>query len=259
MGKRTVVNEEISIEAHQAALKLLFGIGSYFAESDRPINEIIFVPMAIMARIVRLHEATVALLKDDYVSEAAILLLAAFELRVDLLDVSSDIKRATAWVEHSDRKQKPARMKPTLDRLFSKAEADRMYEVFRALSGIKHGNPLYSDLAFPITKRRNVMMVTTGPIENASARAFSRSVFAYSTFQLVWAAQVLNHLVAKYAVVDKPIRQNVHDLYMSLRKVETEFRAHCRRRVKSKDSFFDMKKKHRTKRGLQRVAGSAIS
>ena len=135
MGKRTVVNEDVSNEAHEAALKLILGIGSYFAEGDRTINEIIFVPMAIMARIVRVHEATVTLLKEGYVSEGAILTLAAFELRVDLLDVASDIKRATAWVEHSDPKQKSAKMKPTLDRLFGKAPADRMYEIFRTLSG----------------------------------------------------------------------------------------------------------------------------
>lgn len=181
MGKPTFVNEDISNEAHRAALRLLSGIGSYFAEGDRTINEIIFVPMAIMARIVRVHEATLALLKEGYVSEAAVLTLTAFELRVDLLDVASDIKRATAWVEHDDHKQKSAKMKPTLDRLFGKARADRMYEIFRILSGIKHGNPLYSDLAFPITKRRSMVMVTTGPIENAAAHAFSRSVFAYST------------------------------------------------------------------------------
>lgn len=257
MGKRTVVNEDISNEAHGAALKLISGIGSYFAEGDRTINEIIFVPMAIMARIVRVHEATVALLKEGYVSEAAILTLTAFELRVDLLDVASDIKRATAWVEHYDHKQKSAKMKPTLDRLFGKAQADRMYEIFRTLSGIKHGNPLYSDLAFPITKRQSVMMVTTGPIENVSAHAFSRAVFAYSTYQLVWAAQVLNKLVAQYAVVEKPVRQQVQELYMSLRKVETEFRVHCRRKVGSKESFFGMKKNRRATDDSSRDAGPA--
>ncbi len=245
MAKRTVVDEGTSNEVHSASLKLMLGIGSYFAAGDKAINEIIFVPMTIMARIVRLHEAVVTLLREDYVSEAAILSLTVFELRIDLLDSSSDINRATAWIEHDNPTRKREGIKPSLERLFSNARANRMYEIFRTLSGIKHGNPLFSDLGFPVTKSRNRMSVTTGAIENRSTKAFSRAVFAYSTYQLIWSAQVLNKLVAKYTVINRPTRQNVHDLYMSLRKVETEFYQHCRRKVATKETFFDLKKKHR--------------
>lgn len=252
MGKRTIVNEDISNEAHEATLKLMSGVGSYFAEGDSNINEIIFVPVAILSRIVRGHEATLALLKDAYVSEAAIVTLATFELRVDLLDVARDIKRATAWVEHSDRKQKLGKMKPTLDGLFGKVEADRMYYIFSTLSGIKHGNPRYSELAFPITMRRGMMTVTTGPIETAAAHAFSRSLFAYSTYQLVWAAQVFAKFVARYAFVEPSVLQEVQSLYLSLKKVEIEFWRLCRRKVESHESFFDMKKKLGKARGLPR-------
>ncbi|SHM73057.1 hypothetical protein [Roseibium suaedae] len=247
MPKRTEVDDDISNKVHGATLELMLGIGSYFAQGDKKINEIIFVPMAITARIARLHEAIATLLKDGYISEAAILSLTVFELRIDLLDVASDIKRATAWIEHDNPKRKLEGMKPSLVRLFSAARANRMYEIFRTLSGIKHGNPLFSDLAFPVTKRQNRMTVTTGPIENASTKAFSRAVFAYSTYQLIWSAQVLNKLVAQYTVIDRHTRQNVHDLYMSLRKVETEFYTHCRRKVASKETFFNLKKRDRSK------------
>lgn len=244
MAKRTAVNDALAKEVHEATLRLMLGVSAYFSSGGRTTNEIVFVPMAIVARMVRVHEATLALLKEGYLQEAAVLALTAFELRIDLLDTASEIKRATAWVEHSNPAQKPGNVKPTLDRLVGKVQADRMYEVFRVLSGIKHGNPLYSDLAFPISKRGNLLMVTTGPIDNVSTRAFSRAIFSYSTYQLAWAAQVVNILVAKYAIVDKPARQKVHDHYVALRRVETEFRAHCRRKLGAKASFFGMKETH---------------
>ena len=40
-------------------------------------------------------------------------------------------------------------MKAKLEKLLKPAEAARLYETFGYLSGIKHGNPRYSELAFP--------------------------------------------------------------------------------------------------------------
>lgn len=252
-AKRTQVSDATSKEVHAATLRLIASIGSFFASGDRTTNEIILVPMTIFARIVRVHEATVGLLKDGYVSEAAVLTLTAFELRIDLLDTASDINRATAWIEHGDVARKPDSVRATLNRLFRKAETDRMYEIFRYLSGIKHGNSLLSDLAFPISKRHSTLMVTTGPIDNAAMQAFSRAIFAYSTYQLIWAGQVLNKVTGRYAIIPKPEREKVHEHYMSLRTVQTEFLQLCRQKVRSRQSFFGMKERRSGQRVSQPI------
>lgn len=76
-------------------------------------------------------------------------MLTQFELRFDLLYVASDIKQATAWVEHDNPKAVNENMKSKLQRMFKPRDVERFYEIYRYLSGIKHGNPVYSELGFP--------------------------------------------------------------------------------------------------------------
>ena len=81
-------------------------------------------------------------------------------------------------------------------------------------------------------------MLSSGPISDRFANAFSRGLFAYASFQLIWAAQVVHKLVAQYTTVGKEHRQRVHDLYMGLRPVEAEFRRFLKGKVKGRKTFF---------------------
>jgi hypothetical protein len=63
-------------------------------------------------------------------------------------------------------------------------------------------------------------------------------VFAYAAYQLIWAAQVVNKLVVQYTTIDQEHRQRVHDLYLALRPVETEFRRFLKTRVTGRRTFF---------------------
>jgi hypothetical protein len=142
------VTEAKAKEVYDAAVNLIAQIALYYAGGGT-INEIIFGPIAIMARVIRTYDAIKFLLDNAHAQEAAVLALTQFELRFDLLYVASDIKRATQWVEHDNPKHLTQSMKSKLDALHRPTQAEHLYQTFRYLSGIKHGNPLYSELGFP--------------------------------------------------------------------------------------------------------------
>jgi hypothetical protein len=177
------VSEADAKAAYDATLQLMLGVTEYFFKQKTIINEIIFVSISILSRILRTHDAIALLLNNEHYSEAAVLALTQFELRFDLLYVSSDIKHATAWVAHENPKALNVGMKKKLEKLFKPAEAARLYETFGYLSGIKHGNPLYSELAFPGRSRARGFVIATGPIDDRFAKAFSDALFAYSIYQ----------------------------------------------------------------------------
>jgi hypothetical protein len=235
------VGEEDAGAIYDATLQLILGVNDYFFKQKLTVNEIIFVPISILSRILRTHDAIALLLKNAYYSEAAVLVLAQFELRFDLLYVSSDIKHATAWVEHENPKTLNARMKAKLEKFSNADQAARLYETFGYLSGIKHGNPLYSELAFPGRNRAGRFIISTGPIEDRFAKVFSDVLFAYSIYQVAWSAEVFSKLISKYAVMDHERRVRVHDNYMRLRHLETYFRRFLKEKVTERKSFFGIK------------------
>jgi hypothetical protein len=248
MVARTItVNEKTEKAIHEATLRLLAGIGAYFLDERKPINEIIFAPLALALRIVRTYEAVGLLLEDDYPQEAAVLALTMFELRFDLLYVASDIKRATQWVEHDNPKALSVSMKDKLLALFARLEAERLYDTFRVLSGIKHGNPLYSELAFPGRAKGRAFSFSSGPMDHRFGKALSAQIRAYAAYQLIWAAQVVNKLVAQYAVLPRDDRQKVQDLFTALRPVEAQFRRFLKRRTSARASFFGLRALRRGK------------
>lgn len=60
---RLKVDEATSKDVYNSAIKLLAETGRYFIDEEKQINEIIFVPQAIMSRILRTHDAITLLLK----------------------------------------------------------------------------------------------------------------------------------------------------------------------------------------------------
>ena len=183
--------------AHDLLAKTLL----YFFETQKPISEIIFVPAAIFARIIGTHNSIGSLLHDGYVVDAAVIALAQFELRFQLAWTAHDIKNATAWVAHSNVRSAPMGVGSTINALFPKPsdESDRLHSIFSHLSGVKHANPVMSELVFGGRSSGAGISISTGTIEDDFSERFSRLLREFSIYQLAWSSHVVSLYVAKYA------------------------------------------------------------
>src|ERR1700746_1764700 len=94
----------VAKEIRDAGHELLRHMLDYFAQERTLLNEIIFAPLIIFSRIVRTHDAIEALVSDEFYTEAAVLLLTQFELRLDVAYTASGIEHATKWLSHEDKK-----------------------------------------------------------------------------------------------------------------------------------------------------------
>ncbi len=205
--------------AHEIAVEIM----NYF--EGVTINEIIIVPITLLGRIIRTHDAIQLLLKEGHPSEAAVLALTQFELRLDLAYTADDVKHAAAWLEHEKLELSLLSVKKKIRTLFEDgAERENLTEIFKYLSGIKHGNPVYSELGFPGRVSGGEIRISTGPIGDDFEKQFTEAVYKYALCQLAWSTHVLNVCTAKYAKVDKAVRQNVRDLCATVHPFEQEFR-----------------------------------
>lgn len=231
-----------------AAHDITMEIVNHFFSEGTTVNEIVIVPVTLLGRIIRTHDAIQLLLNEQHPSEAAILALTQFELRLDLAFTANDVKHAAAWLEHEVLSWSLLSMKKKIENLFTdKAERERLNAIFTYLSGIKHGNPVYSELGFPGRVSGRQVQISTGPLGDEFEKQFSEVVFKYALYQLAWSANVLNVCIAKYATVDKAIRQNVRDLCATLYPFEQEFRQFLADVAKHRPGHFGVKSIKRTK------------
>jgi hypothetical protein len=216
------VDRNIQERVRSSAHKLIFQIGTYFSEGT--MNEIIIVPLTIIARIIRTHDAIILLLKNAHPSEAAILTLTQFELRLDLGYTASDVKHAGLWLDHLDKKWSLTSVTKKLDTFFKGTEERKtMGRIFEQLSGIKHGNPVYSELGFPGRVVGRTIQASTGDIEDDFSRRFTDALSGYAAYQLSWSSQVLNKFTGQYAKIDKDLRLSIDDYFAKLRPIEKKF------------------------------------
>lgn len=227
----------------EAATDLTGQIVAYFRSEQTPINESIFVPLLIIARIIRTHDAIQLLLKHAHVSEAAVLTLTQFELRLDLAYTAHEPSHATEWAAHENMRWSVAqKMETKIKGLFSEHEdRKRLTEIFYYLSGIKHGNPLYSALGFPARGNGLGLEISTGEIVDEFSEEFSRKIASYSKYQLAWSSQVLNVCTGQYAVVDTHLRHAIRDFYLKLVPDEEVFRQYLAKLVTQNQGPFGLK------------------
>lgn len=226
-----------------AAHELMIQIMGYFREQRQTINEIIVVPLTILARIIRSHDAIELLVKNNHPSEAAVLLLTQFELRFALAVTASDINEATQWIEHEDMTKLSQNMRARIDQLYqSDADRVRVYSIFRLLSGVKHGNPAYSELGFPARAAGGSIVVSTGDIEDDFAEQFGKMILAYSVYQLAWSTQVIHKFTGQYAKIERSVREKVQDSYKRTLPFETEFLLFLQDVVNRQGSYLGLKK-----------------
>jgi hypothetical protein len=225
MGNSTAP-EPAADAIRDAATSLTHEIVDYFYTQKGTINEIICVPFIIFARILRTYDAIDLLLNEGFISEAAVLVLTQFELRLDLAFTAHDVSHATQWAEHEYIDRSVARkMEKKINGLFSERDdRKRLFEIFKYLSGIKHGNPIYSGLGFPARGNVDGLLISTGGIDDNFSVEFSRQLARYAKYQLAWSSQALSVCTGQYAIVDLALRKTIHGLYLKLQATEEEFR-----------------------------------
>jgi hypothetical protein len=120
-------------------------------------------------------------------------------------------------------------------------------DIFKYLSGIKHGNPAYSALGFPARQNGAGLEISTGEIADEFSGEFSRRIASYSTYQLAWSSQVLNVCTGQYAVVDDSLRRNVRNSYLALEPDEEAFRQYLTKLVANSQGPFGLRQWKRKK------------
>jgi hypothetical protein len=232
-----------------AGTNLTAQIVAYFHDGQKAINEIIIVPLLISARIFRTYDAINMLLENGYVSEAAVLTLTQFELRLDLAYTAHDVTHATEWLGHERLDWSVAqKMDKKINSLFNDPDdRARLSDIFKYLSGIKHGNPAYSALGFPARQNGPGLEISTGEIADEFSGEFSRQIASYSTYQLAWSSQVLNVCTGQYAVVDDSLRQSVRNSYLALEPDEEAFRQYLTKLVAHSQGPFGLRRWKRKK------------
>jgi hypothetical protein len=104
-------------------------------------------------------------------------------------------------------------MEKKINSLFSETEdRERLADIFKYLSGIKHGNPAYSGLGFPARGDDAGLLISTGEINDTFSEEFCQQIASCSKYQLAWSAQTLNVCTGKYAIVDKGLEKKENRL-----------------------------------------------
>jgi hypothetical protein len=235
--------EPASDAIRDAATRLTHQIADYFHREKTTINEIIFVPLILSARIFRTYDAIALLLQNGFLSEAAVLVLTQFELRLDLAYTAHDISHATQWAEHENMDWSVAqKMEKKINSLFSERDdRKRLSDIFKYLSGIKHGNPIYSGLGFPARGNIDGLLISTGGIDDSFSVEFSRQLARYAKYQLAWSSQALSVYTGQYAIVDLGLRKAIRGFYLTLQATEEEFQKYLANIVTQDQGPFGLK------------------
>jgi hypothetical protein len=232
-----------------AAAKLIGQIVAYFHDEQKPINEIVIVPLMISARICRTYDAIQLLLENGHPSEAAVLTLTQFELRLDLAHTAHDVAHAAEWLDHDNLGWSVVqKMEKKINGLFSDSDdRKRLSDIFKYLSGIKHGNPIYSALGFPARENGTGIEISTGEISDRFSDDFAHQIASYSTYQLAWTSQVLHVCTGQYALIEMTLRQTIHESYLKLKPDEEVFRQYLANLLRQNQGPFSLRRWKRKK------------
>ena len=153
----------------------------------RKINELFFVPVIILSRMLRQHDAIEVLLSKRFVPEAAILVLTQFELCLDVLYIDNNVHRATEWMDHESMRHAPWKVKEKIEEVYSSDPAmrDAKQKYFEILSAVKHGNPLTGGFGFSIRGDDNKISVTDGEIDDQFSQTHAVVVAGADACQLI--------------------------------------------------------------------------
>jgi hypothetical protein len=244
------MSKSVFTEVRTKAHDLLAKTSLYFFENKKPISEIIFVPAAIFARIIGTHDSIGSLLHDEHVVDAAVIALAQFELRFQLAWTAHDIKNATAWVAHSNVRNAPKGVGSTINALYRKPsnERERLHNIFSHLSGVKHANPVMSELVFGGRSSGAGLVLSTGNIEDKFSERFSRLLREFSIYQLAWSSHVVSLYVAKYTDVERDLKERLRQIAMEYAPREVELDEFMKEVTERQQGFFGLRARRETRK-----------
>ena len=220
-----------SKQAHDACLEISLAL--FERTKGEIINELIFVPTTILTSIIRQHEAIELLLKNGYPSEAAIVCLSLFELKLDIMFIDHDVKKAAKWLEHESDYRHPWPVRNKIEHIYGEgtAEAVRHKSMFKLLSSIKHGNPKSREFGFSVRRSGKTIIVSTSTVDDQFSKIFSCMTLTYSTQQLLEAMAAVRGLISRYfgstrdadlrlAELIKTSTANMADVFKLIKKEE---------------------------------------
>jgi len=121
-------------------------------------NKPMWASLLILNRVLESSKAGVSLLSQGFDRDCVVLLTNQMELRLDLLYISLDCKRAEKWVNHVNEYKKPWGVNNLIEKIFKKGtdifESEK--NLYKNYSGVKHGNPAVGAFKLPeIIKTRD--------------------------------------------------------------------------------------------------------
>lgn len=222
--KYQVCDAAFAKKVHSDATALCGEIVGFFHQEQIQINEIIFVPMIIFARIIRLRDAALTLTEAKFPTEAGILLLSQFEAKLDLAQAAQDVKWAARWLEHQNTRFSVTNVSQAVGSIFGdEQEREIEQSVFRYLSALKHGNPASSELGFQVRRSGAVLSLSTGEVEDAMTEVACAMMAGYATSQLAWAAQALQATMGQYAICTQAAKNAVWENWQQADGFGSEF------------------------------------
>jgi hypothetical protein len=161
-----------------------------------------------------------------------------------------DIKNASAWVSHPNLFSSPIKIRNKIEEFFKtpSEESKRLLSIFSHLSGIKHANPVMSELVFGgRSTSKGEIMFSTGVIEDEFTTRFSELLMGFSTYQLAWCCHVVSIYVAKYARVDRETQERLQHIGLEYASTEVDICSFMEEVTTRQRGFFGLAARRRSR------------
>lgn len=184
------------------------------------LNELFFVPLLILSRAIRHHDAIELLLRSGFTAEASIIGLTQFELCLDILYIGDNISRATRWMNHTSTRSSPWRVKDKIDSIWATNPEVREinHRCFELLSSVKHGNPTAGVFAFPARRTGDRLTVTNDQLDDAFTRTYALIVGGFCSYQLIESVGGASRAFGRFVAIDPNLEARREQLVQECRR-----------------------------------------
>lgn len=170
----------------------------------QPVNQLFFVPLLILSRAIRHHDAIGLLLRSGFTAEASVIGLTQFELCLDVLYIGDTVARGSKWLKHASDQKAPWTVKEKINDIWAKdpkiREAKQRY--FELLSSVKHGNPRAGAFGFPARMAGDRFTISNDQIDDVFSRSHAIVVAGVCSYQLVESLEGASRAFGRFVRVD---------------------------------------------------------
>ncbi len=187
------------------------------------MDEFYWVPMVLLARALKHQKAIMCLARERFAADAAIVGLTQFELCLDILYISLDRTRATAWIEHQSETRQPWSVKHKINEVYAADPqmCDGNHGAFQNMSQIKHANPLAGPYGFPWRVSGFNMRIETNPDPHDLLRVWSVIVLLFSSHKLLEAGVAVKRCHSEFVRFDESVDDDLASLLAECRNLVT--------------------------------------